>query len=126
MIPGWQVEGYERLRAEIVKSAVDDYKKALKKSDRLGCRCAEEIKLKKWFLSNWGQLLCEGNGEYIMEKCCQTYKTSGNKKGKQHIPDDIQKRVYKDYLNGVDNKTIIERYGISHSTIHNIVRRWEK
>ena len=72
MMPGWQIEAYERLRTEIVRSAADDYKKALKKSDWLGEVCEEQEKLERWFLSPWGQALSGDNGEYIIEKCRKT------------------------------------------------------
>lgn len=126
MIPGWQMEGYERLRTEVVKSAVKDYQNALRKSNRLGAVCAEQRKLEKWFLSKWGQLLSGDNGEYIIEKCQETYKTSASKKGKKNITDDVQKRIYEEYKNGARYKSIIQRYGITHQTLYNIVRRWEK
>jgi hypothetical protein len=126
MVPAWQMEAYERLRAEIVKSAVNDYRAALRKSKRIGCKCAEEIKLERWFLSGWGQMLSGGNGEYIIEKCRKTYKDGVSKKGKQHIPDDVQKRIYQEYKNGKPQREIIKRYGISHTVIYNIVRRWEE
>ena len=117
---------YERLRTEIVKSAVDDYKKALRKSKRVGCKCAEEVELERWFLSKYGQLLSGDNGEYIIEKCHETYKTTASKKGKQRVPDSVQKKVYAAYLRGESYQTIAERYGVSHTTMYNIVKRWEK
>lgn len=126
MVPGWQMAAYERLRTEIVKSAVNDYKNALKKSKRIGCKCKDETELEKWFLSKWGQLLSGDNGEYIIEKCRQSYSTSVCKKGKQHIPDDVQKRIYADYKRGESSKAIIQRYGVCHATLYKIVRRWEK
>lgn len=126
MIPGWQMAAYERLRTEIVRSAVNDYKRALKKSKRIGCKCSEEVELERWFLSKWGQLLCGDNGEYIIEKCRKTYTTSVSKKGKQNIPDDVQKRIYQEYKNGATQKDIAQRYGITHTSLYNIVRRWQK
>ena len=74
MVPGWEMEAYERLRIEIVKSVVKDLKKAMRKSDRLGFVCGEQKNLEKWFLSKWGQFLCGDKGEYIIEKCLKTYK----------------------------------------------------
>ena len=126
MIPGWQIEGYERLRTQIVKSAVKDYENALRKSKRLGAACKEQRELERWFLSKWGQMLSGDNGEYIIEKCQATYKTSASKKGKQIVKDDLQKRIYEEYRNGVGYKTIIQRYGISSTTLYAIVRRWER
>ena len=69
MIPGWQMEAYERLRTEVVRSAVKDLEKAIKKSKRQGSICNEQIALERWFLSKWGQLLSGDNGEYIIERC---------------------------------------------------------
>ena len=50
--------GVENLRSVIVISAIDDYRKAKTES--------EIIALKKWFLSDWGQLLSGNLGEYII------------------------------------------------------------
>ena len=74
MIPAWQMEAYERLRTEIIKAAVYDLKKAIRKSNRLGAVCDEQKKMESWFLSSWGQLLSGDNGEYIIEKCHKDYK----------------------------------------------------
>lgn len=126
MIPGWQIEAYERLRTQIVRSAVNDYKKALRKSHRIGAVCNEQRELERWFLSRWGQLLSCGNGEYIIERCCKTYKPSSEKKGNQKIKEDVQRRIYEDYKNGVRYKAILQRYKISSATLYGIVRRWEK
>ena len=126
MIPTWQMEAYERLRTEIVKSAVQDYKIALRKSDRIGYICDEQIQLERWFRSKWGQLLSGDNGKFIIEKCRQTYKTSVSKKGKQHIPDDVQKRICREYRREGKYKTILKRYNITSATLYNILGRWEK
>lgn len=126
MIPTWQMDAYERLRTEIVRSAVKDLEKALRKSDRLGAVCSEQIRLERWFTSQWGQMLCGGNGEYILEKVRQNYKASVSKKGKLGVPDDVQKRIYEEYINGAKYKAIIQRYGITSTTLYNIVRRWGK
>lgn len=72
MIPGWKMAAYDRLRTEIVRSVVKDLKKAMRKSARLGLVCDEQKNLEKWFLSKWGQFLCEDRGEYIIEKCRQS------------------------------------------------------
>ena len=69
MMPGWQIEAYERLRTEIVRSVVKDLEKAVRKSKRQGTICDEQKNLEMWFLSKWGQLLSEDNGEYIIERC---------------------------------------------------------
>ena len=72
MLPGWQIEAYNRLRAEIVRSAVKDLEKAVKKSNRQGAICAEQKSMERWFLSKWGQFLSGDNGEYIIERCRKT------------------------------------------------------
>ena len=74
MIPGWQIEAYERLRTEIVRAAVSDLKMAVKKSERQGSICAEQKSLEEWFMSKWGQFLCLDNGEYIIEQCRKNSK----------------------------------------------------
>lgn len=122
---------YERLRTEIVRSAVFDLKKALRKSERLGVVCDEQRKLERWFLSQWGQMLSGDNGEYIIEQCRKSYKRStpyaSVRAGKRkRMTDDMQKRIYEDYTNGVRYKTIIQKYGISSTKLYDIVRRWEK
>jgi hypothetical protein len=126
MIPTWQMEAYERLRTEVVRSAVKDLEKALRKSYRLGAVCDEQKQLERWFRSKWGQLLSGDNGELIIEMCHKRYKNSASKKGKQHITDDVQKRIYQEFINGVRYKAIIQRYGISPTALYDIVRRWEK
>lgn len=131
MIPGWQMEAYEKLRTKIVRSAVFDYKKALKKSDRLGVVCDEQRKLESWFLSRWGQMLTGDNGEYIMAKCQETYKYKtpyAKAHGEKKIgrTEEEQKRIYEDWKNGVRYKAILQKYKIGATTLYNIVRRWEK
>ena len=70
-MPAWEIEAYERLRTEIVRSVVKDLEKAVKKSERQGSVCGEQKKLEKWLLSKWGQMLSGDNGEYIIERCRQ-------------------------------------------------------
>ena len=100
MMPEWQIEACNRLRIEIVMSAVSDYKRALKKSDRLGTICEEQKRLERWLLCPWGQALSGDNGEYIIEKCHKTYKTGTHKNGKPRMPDDLQKKIYEEYISG--------------------------
>ena len=57
-------EAYERLRIAIVWTAVRDYKTALKKRNYHRIR-----KLERWFKSEWGEMLCGGKGQYIIEQC---------------------------------------------------------
>ena len=120
------MEAYERLRTEVVRLAVMDLQRALRKSDRLGIVCNEQIELERWFRSKWGQLLSGDNGEYIIERCHQSYKTSASKKGKRNIPDETQKRICEEYKSGVTYRAIKKRYGISSATLYKIVRRWHK
>lgn len=117
---------YERLRIEIVRSAVTDLKNALRKSERLGCVCDEQKRLEGWFKSAWGQLLCGDNGEYIIEKCHKTYRTRSYANGKEQLPDDVQKQICEDYRNGVKTAVILKRYGITNNKLAVILRRWEK
>lgn len=125
MIPEWQMEGYQRLRTEIVKDAVNDYHKALKKSDRIGEICREQTALEHWFLSPWGQILSGDNGELIIEKCRANYKTIPNSKAREFIPQDIQMQIYEDYKE-IGYKAVLKRYKISQKSLYAIVRRWQK
>ena len=124
MIPGWQMEAYERLRTEIVRSAVNDYSKALRKSDRLGHVCEEQTKLEAWFLSKWGQLLSGDNGEYILERCQNTYKARKIKTGKKMLPDEVQKKICADYKSGTRLSHISQKYKVSITKIQTALRRW--
>lgn len=126
MIPGWQIEAYERLRTEVLRLAVKDLERALRKSDRLGVVCDEQKNMERWFLSSWGQLLSGDKGEYIIERCRNSYKASVSNKRKRRIPNDVQQRIYEDYKSGVRHKTITQQYGINSTTLYNIVRRWQK
>jgi hypothetical protein len=126
MIPGWQMEGYHRLRTAVVKDAVNDYHKALKKSDRIGEVCREQTALEHWFLSPWGQILSGDNGELIIEKCRENYKNIPNSKARDFIPQDVQLQIYADYKSGIGYKPILQKYKIASKTLYGIVRRWEK
>lgn len=125
MIPGWQMEAYERLRTEIVRATVHDLKKAMRKSDRLGFVCDEQKNLEKWFLSKWGQFLCEDRGKYIIEKCRQTYK--GRKHAKKKPPmiaEETQIAICEDYKNGMLSREIFDKYGINSRQLDKILERW--
>ena len=63
--------GYERVRVEIVRQAINDYEKALKRESKGKPPLAiYSVKsLEKFFLSEWGQALSGNNGKYIIEKC---------------------------------------------------------
>lgn len=54
--------GFDRLRCAILRQAVTDYTKALKK-DKAAQICA----LERFFLSSWGQLLSDDHGELIID-----------------------------------------------------------
>lgn len=55
-------EPYLMLDAAILKQAVYDLKKAIKNGNN-----AEAKALKKWFLSDYGQLLSFGKGQYYID-----------------------------------------------------------
>ena len=124
MVPGWQMAAYERLRAEIVKSAVNDYLKALRKSDRLGHVCDEQTKLEDWFVSKWGQFLSGDNGEYILERCRNNYKPRVYRNGRKMLPDDVQKKICADYKSGMRLLHISQKYKVSINRIQTALRRW--
>ena len=124
MIPGWQMEAYERLRTEIVRLAAFDLKAAMRKSDRMGHVCNEQLQLEGWFRSKYGQLLCGDNGEYIIEKCRETYKARTYSNGKKMMPDETQKKVYADFKRGIAQKKIREKYRISKYQLQDIIKRW--
>lgn len=62
-------KNYERLFIHVIKQAVNDYKRALRKNDNYTMATIE-----KFFLSDWGQWLSYGYGEYIIEKCKKSVK----------------------------------------------------
>lgn len=124
MMEGWQIAAYERLQTEIVKSAVDDLRKAIRKSKRLGYVCEEQTNLEKWFMSPWGQLLSGGNGGYIIEKCQQTYRTRSHGNGKNTLADDVEKEIYLDFKKGMARKDVCKKYGITRHKYYRILRRW--
>ena len=125
MIPGWQMEAYESLRTEVVRSAVKDLRSAMRKSDRLGCVCDKQKALEAWFRSSWGQLLCENRGEYFIEQCTKSYKRKTPTKVRQRFTDEEQRRIYEDYKNGMRYKQLLQTHKISSATLYKIVRRWE-
>ena len=76
-----KLTGYERVRFAIVEQAIIDYKKALKREQR-GKPPTLNYNVKgieKWFLSDWGQFLSGGNGQYIIEHCRKLVKTKQKK-----------------------------------------------
>lgn len=123
-MPGWQIEAYERLRIEIVKSAVFDLKKALKKSARIGEVCEEQKKLERWFLSKWGQMLSGDNGELIIDKCHKEHDNKVNRHTKWKLPDDLHKSIIEDYKNGMSRRDIIKKYGLTICQYDKAIRMW--
>ena len=125
MIPGWQMAAFERLRVGIVKSVVDDLHKAMRKTERLGFVCDEQIELEKWFLSKWGQLLCENRGQYILERCKATYTPRSSKARKQVLSNDEERRLYMDFKSGMKLREIMRKYKLKDKTVYAIIRRWK-
>ena len=124
MLPEWQIEACERLREAIVRSAVNDYSKALRKSDRLGFVCDEQKKLEAWFVSKWGQFLSGDTGEYILERCRKDYKPRVHRNGHKTLPDDVQKKICADYKSGMRVVHIKKKYKVSDDKIQTALRRW--
>lgn len=122
MTPAWQMEAYERLRVAIVQSVVADLQKALRKSDRTGEVCDEQKRLEAWLLSPWGQLLSGDNGEFIINKCHNTYKTRAHRNGKWQLPESVQKSIYADYKDGMRRKDILRKYGLSRHQYDYVLR----
>lgn len=66
--------GYRNLQAAILTLAIFDFEKAIKKEKKSGKPSAERIALQKWFLSDWGELLSGGHGDYIISRCYNNVK----------------------------------------------------
>ena len=61
-------EGLTRLRFAILRCAVKDYKRALKRKDpRAGS-------IERFFKSEWGELLSDNRGAEIIKKCKEQVK----------------------------------------------------
>ncbi len=58
------MDGYERIRAAVIRKAMSDYLIALKTKN-----LHAQKSLERFFLSDWGELLSYGHGEYIIEWC---------------------------------------------------------
>lgn len=56
-------DGYGNVRIGIIKQAIDDYRRALRKGNLYKIEALE-----RWFLSEWGEMLSGYNGAYIIEK----------------------------------------------------------
>lgn len=110
------------LRAEIVRLAVGDLKKAMRKSDRLGYVCDAQKNLEKWFLSPWGQALSDDNGERIIDRCRKTYKQGAGERDLL-ISDDIAKKMCADIKSGMSGAAIAAKYD---TTEHIVISAWRK
>lgn len=70
MIDDTEVDIWRRV---ILRDAVKEYKKALRRHNDYEAR-----KLEAFFLSTWGQLLSSNNGQYIIEHCQKLVATERN------------------------------------------------
>ena len=122
-MPGWQIEAYERLRIEIVRSVVNDLKRALRKSKRDGAICNEQIAMERWLLSPWGQFLCENRGEYIIERCHQNYKAAHGKLRSAPMTQETEEKAYRDYKAGMSKKEITQKHNITDYQYWQMLRR---
>lgn len=57
-------EGLENLRVAILQQAVKDYIAALKYDEG-----AKAYRLEKFFTSEWGELLSNNHGDFIISEC---------------------------------------------------------
>lgn len=123
MIPTWQLEAYERLRTEIVRSAVNDLKKAVRKSKREGAVCKEQRTMERWFLSEWGQMLSGDNGEYIIERCRKTYKAPCQRMKADPVPPEVEEEAYMDFKAGMLRKEILRKHNMTLYQYWQMLRR---
>ena len=56
-------DGYGNVRIAIIKQAIDDYKRALRKGDEYKITALE-----RWFVDEWGEMLSGNNGVYIIQQ----------------------------------------------------------
>lgn len=61
-------KGAEYLARAIILYAVKDYRKALRDYRKSPYAITRVIAIERFFLSEYGQLLCYGRGAYIMEQ----------------------------------------------------------
>ena len=120
---GLELDFYMTLRAEVVKAAVDDLKKAMRKSDRLGHVCKEQESLEKWFLSPWGQALSDDNGVEIIARCRRTYKR-GSAERPLPLSDEIAKKMCALFKGGMSRAAIAEKYGTTEAIVARAWRKW--
>lgn len=124
MIPEWQLDGYERLRTEIVRSAVNDYKAALRRSAREGQKCCKEIALERFFLSAWGQALSGDNGRFIIDKCREDCRFVPHPRSTRKLPIETERGICADYLAGMTQRAIAEKYKVNATTVARCIDRW--
>jgi hypothetical protein len=123
-VPEWQLAGYENLRIEIIRQAVNDYMSALAVSQHNGEKCRKQIMLEKFFLSPWGQTLSGNVGEQIIEQC-RRGSAIKPKRGRREIrSEEEQRRIARDYANGVTRKAILQSYRITDEQLYRYVRKW--
>ena len=73
-----QAAGYDVLAAEIIKLAMQDYKDAKRRNDP-----STVLALQRFFRSEWCQLLCNVDGEVLIEACekkCERLKMKREKR----------------------------------------------
>ena len=114
---------YERLRIEIVRSVVIDLKRALRKSDKEGAICNEQIAMERWLLSKWGQILSGDRGEYIIEQCHKNYTRAHGKLRAAPMTKETEDKAYRDYKAGLSKKEITEKHNITSYQYCQMLRR---
>ena len=81
-------DAYKNVRYAIVKQAIDDYKRALRRGKE-----AEIKAIERWFLSEWGEFLSDNKGAYIIEKVkSEERKKGGNNGRKKHKTNNKQRQ----------------------------------
>lgn len=68
-------DGCKNLAMQVVKQAIVDYKKALKKKDKYEC-----ANLERFFRSAWYSVLCSVDGDYIIELVKEVVNEENNKR----------------------------------------------
>ena len=119
-----EVDFYMTLRAEVIKLAIVDLKKAMRKSDRLGYVCKEQESLEKWLLSPWGQALSDDNGKQIIALCRKTYNQGGLERD-MLVSDDIAQKMAADYKGGMPRLAIARKYGVADGIVATALRKWD-
>ena len=66
--------GVENLRIAVLKQAINDYIFALKNDVQ-----SEIYRLEKFFKSDWGELLSNNHGDYIITECKKRAKEGAEK-----------------------------------------------